>query len=72
MTQCRGTTLKGERCRREAAEGSTYCSLHEGQAERRDARAPEGTETEWDTAAILETALGVALIGAIVFFRIRR
>lgn len=68
MTQCRGTTQKGERCRREAVEGSAYCSLHAGQAEQDDERKLE----EWDVDAILKTALGFALIGAIVLFRIRR
>lgn len=70
MTQCRGTTLKGERCRREAAEGSDYCSLHEGQNE--NASASDDARAEWDVDAIVKTALGFALIGAIVFFRIRR
>ncbi len=68
MSQCRGTTQKGERCRREAAEGSEYCSLHEGQSE----DAERGPTAEWDVDAIVKTAIGFALIGAIVFFRIRR
>lgn len=67
MTQCRGTTKQGERCRREAAEGSDYCSIHMDQAA--DENAERG---EWDVDAVLKTALGFALIGAVVLFRIRR
>ncbi len=26
--QCQGKTKKGERCKRDAAEGSKYCSIH--------------------------------------------
>ncbi len=74
MSQCRGTTQKGERCRREAVEGSAYCSLHAYQAER--GPEPRGKETrevqEWDVDAILKTALGFALIGAIVVLGTRR
>ena len=28
MAQCAGTTLKGERCKRAAVEGSAYCNTH--------------------------------------------
>ncbi len=67
MTQCRGTTKQGERCRREATGSSDYCSIHMDQA------GQESTEhEEWDVDAILKTALGFALIGAVVLFRIRR
>ena len=69
MTQCRGTTLKGDRCKREARPGSSFCSIHEDQAPASDrARGP----SEWDTDAVLKTALGFALLGAIVLFRIKR
>ncbi len=67
MTQCRGRTKQGQRCRREAAEGSDYCSLHQDQAEE-----ASHEHEEWDVDAILKTALGFALIGAVVLFRIRR
>ncbi len=30
--QCKGVTLKGERCKRDAAEGSSYCIGHATQA----------------------------------------
>ncbi len=67
MTQCRGTTRQGARCRREAAEGSDYCSIHMDQAEEASAE-----QEEWDVDAILKTALGFALVGAVVLFRLRR
>lgn len=67
MTQCRGTTKRGEQCRREATEGSDYCSIHMDQAGQESFE-----QEEWDVDAILKTALGFALIGAVVLFRLRR
>lgn len=69
MSQCEGTTLKGDRCKREARPGSRWCSIHEDQAPE-SARRRE--PMEWDTDTILKTAVGVALVGAILFFRLRR
>lgn len=69
MAQCQGTTRKGERCMRDAQEGSAYCSIHVDQAVRA-ARADE--VVEWNREMVLAAALGFALIGAIVLFRIRR
>jgi hypothetical protein len=75
MTQCAGTTLKGERCKREAREGATYCSIHfdapprpspEPTAAAGAAEAPR--DRDWMTSA----ALGLALFAAIVLFRVRR
>ncbi len=68
MAQCEGKTKKGERCKREAREGSAFCSIHVDQA----VRAPSRSATEWDTDAIMKAALGFALVGAIVLFRFRR
>ena len=70
MARCHGTTLKGERCKRETQDGLDYCAIHEDQA-------PEGGRHpssfgEWDTDALLKTAVGFALVGAIVLFRIKR
>jgi hypothetical protein len=70
VAQCKGTTKKGERCKREAPEGAAYCSIHQDQAVRE--RTPKQTSDEWDRDAILATAIGFALVGAILFFRIRR
>ena len=36
--QCAGMTKKGERCKREAAEGSSYCIGHAGQAKAKGAK----------------------------------
>lgn len=69
MTQCRGTTKKGDRCKRDASPGSAFCGIHQDQEVRARERAGE---TEWDWDAIMSAALGFALIGAILFFRIRR
>jgi hypothetical protein len=33
VAQCTGTTLKGERCKRSAVEGSAYCNTHRYQEE---------------------------------------
>lgn len=69
MAQCQGTTRKGERCKREAAEGSAYCSIHTDQ----DVAAREPLpEQSWDRDAVVKTAIGFALVGAILFFRLRR
>lgn len=69
MTQCEGTTRKGDRCRREARAGSSYCAIHQDQEVRaRTARA----EQDWDTDAVVKAAIGVGLIAAIFLFRFRR
>jgi len=69
MTQCAGKTQKGERCKREAREGSAYCSIHPEQ----EARAVPKEENPWgDPDFVLKAALGLAAIAAIVLFRIRR
>ncbi len=70
MAQCKGTTKKGERCKRDAPEGQDYCVIHQDQAVRE--RPPRETPAEWDRDAILAAAIGFALVGAIVLFRIRR
>lgn len=69
MAQCQGTTRKGEKCKREAQEGSAYCVIHQDQA----VRAPRAREVvEWNRDMMMAAALGAALIGAILLFRIRR
>jgi hypothetical protein len=69
MTQCQGITRKGAPCRRDAQEGSAYCTIHLDQA----VRAPKAKEVvEWDRDAIMAAAMGFALVGAIVLLRIRR
>jgi predicted nucleic acid-binding Zn ribbon protein len=69
MAQCQGTTRKGDRCKRDAQDGSEYCAIHVDQA----VRAPKAREVvEWNREMVMAAALGFALIGAIVLFRIRR
>jgi hypothetical protein len=61
--------MKGERCRRDAAEGSPFCSIHTGQETR--FREPQVAQA-WDRDALVKTAIGFGLLGAILFFRFRR
>lgn len=69
MPQCKGITRKGLQCQRDAQAGSEYCSIHLDQA----VRAPTAKEAvEWDREAVMAAALGLALVGAVVLFRIRR
>jgi len=68
VAQCSGKTKKGERCKREAADGSAFCSIHVDQ----EVRPPRETTHEWDTEAVLKAALGFALVGAIFLLRYRR
>ena len=69
MAQCRGTTKKGDQCRREARDKSGFCSIHQDQ-EVRARTAREGAE--WDKEALMKAALGFGLVAAIVLFRFRR
>lgn len=69
MAQCKGTTRKGARCKRDASKGSDYCTIHLDQEVR---GAPEPRSEEWDREALLAAALGFALVGALLFFRIKR
>lgn len=69
MAQCKGTTRKGERCKREASDSSAFCSIHLDQEVR--PRSPAGSD-EWDRDALMKAAVGFALVGAILFFRLRR
>ncbi|MDX1645646.1 MAG: DUF5763 domain-containing protein [Longimicrobiales bacterium] len=68
MAQCQGTTRKGERCKREARPDSAFCSIHQDQ----EIRSPKTEPTEWDTDAIVKTAIGFALVGVILLFRFRK
>ena len=73
MAQCRGTTRKGERCRRDARPGSDYCSIHVDQDAPEGAPGGDGAATDsGGMDDLMKTALGFALIGAILFFRLRR
>jgi hypothetical protein len=75
MAQCAGTTLKGERCKREARENSSYCSIHferaprpSPEADASSAGAPGPRDADW----MLKAVLGMAAVAAVVFFRLRR
>jgi len=60
--QCRGTTKKGDRCRREAVSGSDHCSIH------KEMDAQEGGEA-WDEdfSDTAKTVLGIAIAAIIIF-----
>ena len=68
MAQCEGKTKKGDRCKRDARDGSAFCAIHQDQEVRARARRTD----EWDKDAIMKAALGFALVGAIFLFRFRR
>jgi hypothetical protein len=72
VSQCQGTTRKGERCKREAGGGAAFCAIHGDQEIRpyTPKARPEGQE--WDREALVKTAIGFGLIGAILFLGIRR
>ena len=69
MAQCQGKTKKGAQCRREAQDGSAFCSIHLDQEVR--ARS-EPRSDSWDREAIVAAAIGFALVGVLLLFRIRR
>ena len=69
MAQCQGTTKTGDQCKRDAKDGSSFCSIHQDQEVR--ARSTP-TPQEWDRQAIMATALGFAVVGVLLLFRIRR
>lgn len=69
MSQCAGTTRKGDRCKRQSSEGSSYCAIHQDQEIRQ--RSPR-SGSEWDTDAVVKAAVGFGLVAAIFLFRFRK
>ena len=69
MAQCKGITRKGDRCKRDAKPGSSFCAIHVDQ----EVRPPDTTahEMEWDSDALMKAALGFALVGVILLLRFR-
>jgi len=67
--QCAGTTKKGDRCRRDATQGSSYCAIHQDQELR--PRSPRA-QTVWDTDSVVKAAVGFGLVAAIFLFRFRK
>ena len=62
MGQCRATTKKGDRCRREAKEMSRNCSMHEPAEEEVEAKSA------WDDdmSDSAKTFLGLAVAAIVV------
>lgn len=71
MAQCRGTTKKGERCKRDARDGSDFCAIHQDQEIRPRTNSRQRTE-EWDRDAIMKAAIGLGLVAAIFLFKFKR
>ncbi|HET9948807.1 MAG TPA: hypothetical protein VFQ22_07785 [Longimicrobiales bacterium] len=72
MAQCAGRTRKGERCKREATEGSDYCAIHLDQEVRPPRERAGERASEWDAESMLKAALGIGLVAAIFLYRFRR
>ena len=68
MPQCRGKTKKGERCKRDAKESTSFCAIHIDQ----EIRARREPSSDWDCDAIMKAAIGFALVGALFLFRFRK
>ena len=68
MAQCRGKTKTGDRCKRDAREGASFCTIHQDQEIR---PRPERSD-EWDKDAILKAAIGFAVVGVIFLWGFRR
>jgi hypothetical protein len=69
MAQCDGKTKKGDRCKRDARDGSSFCAIHQDQEIR--ARST-GSEAVWDSDSLVKVAVGFGLVAAIFLFRFRR
>jgi hypothetical protein len=66
--QCQGTTKKGERCKRDAGSGSSFCSIHQDQEIR-----PRTPKSEvWDSDSIVKAAIGFGLVAVIFLYRFKR
>jgi hypothetical protein len=74
VIQCQGTTKRGERCKRDARDGSAFCAIHMHQeaSAAREGRASEKATDEWDRDALIKAAVGFGLLAAIFLFRFRR
>ncbi len=83
MSQCRGKTKSGARCKRSAGEGSFYCSAHEDQAPgaARKSDPPEIDIESIDDAIeerdgidtlIVAAALGAEVVVVLAFGRLFR
>lgn len=57
MPRCKGTTKAGDRCRRNAIEGSGYCPAHQGQS--------SGSEPDASGTAPEKRGADLILIGAV-------
>lgn len=69
MSQCEGTTKKGDRCKRQARPSSSFCTIHQDQEIRPRTPRPEQV---WDSDSIVKAAIGVGLVAAIFLFRFKR
>lgn len=64
MAQCKGTTKAGSRCKRQAREGSEFCSIHVSTEPR---ERPQGGKATWELNDTLKVMVGIALFGALAY-----
>jgi hypothetical protein len=70
MARCQGTTRAGDRCKREAQEGSRYCYTHEPKENEQKAAASEAEATadeSLEMEEILPLVLGLLAAGLLVW-----
>lgn len=79
MARCSGTTQAGTRCKRDALEGSAYCTLHQDQAEdaeigdeATDGGGAGGRESYRSPASDAVIVIGVAAVTLAVLRRLFR
>ncbi len=67
MAKCQGMTKSGNQCKREAGEGSEYCTAHQPAEDAEGAEAQDQTEDEAENQAedLMLIALGLAATGAL-------
>lgn len=64
MGQCRATTKKGDRCRREASEMSRYCSMHEPAVDEGGSASPWNDELSDSVKTVLGLAIAAIIVGS--------
>ena len=65
MDKCQGKTKSGAQCKRQAVEGSEYCSSHQPAEDAEWAEGAEGAEDQDLTQDLMLIALGLVATGAL-------
>lgn len=66
MARCTGTTKAGNRCKRDASEGSDYCAAHADQADAPSAGARTGAGKGADLILVAAVALALAALRRVI------